>query len=215
MKPAPQAFVVERMSKVDTAWLRMDSPSNLMMILGVWIIRPRVSYAAVCERIGTRLLQYPRFGQRVQQDATGASWITDTEFNIKRHVLRETLAVDASKSPRELLQLRLGELAMQPLDDRRPLWDFRLVERYDGGSALIARFHHCIADGLALVAVMQSLLDGGIDPPERRRRKRATNRLEAAEDWMSHSLIEPLTAVAAPAPAASSALTGTAVSQGA
>jgi WS/DGAT/MGAT family acyltransferase len=196
VKPAPQAFVVERMSKVDTAWLRMDSPSNLMMILGVWIIRPRVSYAAVCERIGTRLLQYPRFGQRVQQDATGASWITDTEFNIKRHVLRETLAVDASKSPRELLQLRLGELAMQPLDDRRPLWDFRLVERYDGGSALIARFHHCIADGLALVAVMQSLLDGGIDPPERRRRKRATNRLEAAEDWMSHSLIEPLTAVA-------------------
>jgi diacylglycerol O-acyltransferase / wax synthase len=30
----------ERMSKVDTAWLRMDSPSNLMMIVGVWILRP-------------------------------------------------------------------------------------------------------------------------------------------------------------------------------
>ena len=28
----------ERMSKVDTAWLRMDSECNLMMIIGVWII---------------------------------------------------------------------------------------------------------------------------------------------------------------------------------
>jgi hypothetical protein len=34
-------FTVERMSKVDTAWLRMDAPSNLMMIVGVWIIKPR------------------------------------------------------------------------------------------------------------------------------------------------------------------------------
>ena len=30
----------ERMSKVDTAWLRMDSDSNLMMIVGVWVIQP-------------------------------------------------------------------------------------------------------------------------------------------------------------------------------
>ena len=196
VKPSPPTFVVERMSKVDTAWLRMDSPSNLMLILGVWIIKPRVSYAAVCERIGTRLLKYPRFSQRVQQDATGASWITDTDFDIKRHVLRETLPADPGQSPRTRLQARLGELAMLPLDDRRPLWEFRLVEHYDGGSALIARIHHCIADGLALIAVMQSLVDGGVDPPKRTRRKHSANRIEAAEDWMSHSLIEPLTVAA-------------------
>ena len=33
-------MVVERMSKVDTAWLRMDSETNLMMILGVWVVKP-------------------------------------------------------------------------------------------------------------------------------------------------------------------------------
>ena len=37
----------ERMSKVDTAWLRMDSPSNLMMIVGVWTLRPRVGMRRV------------------------------------------------------------------------------------------------------------------------------------------------------------------------
>ena len=65
------------------------------------------------------------------------------------------------------MQQRLGELAMQPLDARYPLWDFRLVEHFDGGSALLVRIHHCIADGLALISVIQTLVDGGIDPPQR------------------------------------------------
>ena len=30
----------ERMSKVDTAWLRMDNPGNLMQITGVWQLVP-------------------------------------------------------------------------------------------------------------------------------------------------------------------------------
>ena len=28
----------ERMSRVDTAWLRMDNDVNLMMIVGVWLL---------------------------------------------------------------------------------------------------------------------------------------------------------------------------------
>ena len=37
----------EPMSKVDTAWLRMESPSNLMMITGVLIFRERLFYLHV------------------------------------------------------------------------------------------------------------------------------------------------------------------------
>jgi WS/DGAT/MGAT family acyltransferase len=193
VKKPPPDFTIERMSKVDTAWLRMDTPSNLMMILGVWIIKPAVSYKATCERIEERLLKYPRFGQRVQMDTTGASWVTDLDFKITRHVLREKLPASAKKHPQEALQTRLGELAMQPLDMRYPLWDFRLVEHFDGGSALVVRIHHCIADGLALIAVVQSLVDGGQAPPQRKLHVKAASNWEAAEDWMSHTLIEPLT----------------------
>jgi len=193
---AKPTFTVERMSKVDTAWLRMDSPSNLMMIVGVWIIKPGVTYQAVCERIEERLLKYPRFGQRVQLDATGASWVTDTQFNIKRHVLREKLPASAKKHPELALQQRMGELAMQPLDARYPLWDFRLVEHFDGGSALLVRIHHCIADGLALISVIQTLVDGGSEPPKRPAHGPHPHGWEAAEEWMSHTLIEPLTVAA-------------------
>jgi len=186
-------FVVERMSRVDTAWLRMDCPSNLMMIMGVWVIKPAISYRAVSERIAERLLKYPRFTQRVQVDATGASWITDTEFDIRHHVLREKLEASARRQPQQALQARLGELAMQPLDQRHPLWEFRLVEHYDGGSALLIRIHHCIADGLALISVIQSIVDGGAEPPKRRVKPPPAQGWEAAEEWMQHTLIEPLT----------------------
>ena len=30
------------MSRVDTAWLRMDNDVNLMMIVGVWLLQPQI-----------------------------------------------------------------------------------------------------------------------------------------------------------------------------
>src|SRR5208337_4696391 len=52
-----------------------------------------------------------------------------------------------------------GELASAPFNAGRPLWSFHLVERYQGGSALIVRIHHCYADGIALMHVLANLAD--------------------------------------------------------
>ena len=187
---------VERMSKVDTAWLRMDSPSNLMMILGVWIIKPGVSYRAVSQRIEERLLKYPRFGQRVEQDATGANWVTDDDFRIEHHVVLEHLAPGSAGHEQQALQDRLAELAMQPLDKRYPLWQFHLVAHYQGGSALMARIHHCIADGIALIAVTHSMVDGGAAPPQRNGQAPSADARAQAEDWIADLLIKPFTDLA-------------------
>lgn len=189
---APEATSAsrQRMSTVDTAWLRMDGASNLMMIVGVWIIQPGVTYEAVAQRIQTRLLQYPRFGQRVQQDATGASWVTDLDFKIERHVVRETLPSHAPGQAQQALQQRLGALAMQPLDMNHPLWQFGLVEHYEGGSALLARIHHCIADGLALIAVTQSMVDGGTEPPQSPLMAPPS---DGVEGWLVDHLLKPFT----------------------
>jgi len=186
----------ERMTKVDTAWLRMDSPSNLMMIVGVWILKPGVSYAAVCERIQERFLKYPRFSQYVQQDAAGATWVADPDFRIERHVVREKLPVSKAGNEQQALQQRLGELAVTPLDMKHPLWQFHLVEHYQGGSALMVRIHHCIADGIALISVTQSMVDGGTEPPRRRGKALHHGGIEGAEEWIADSLIKPFTDIA-------------------
>jgi diacylglycerol O-acyltransferase / wax synthase len=179
----------ERMTKVDTAWLRMDSPSNLMMIVGVWSLKPSIKYDELCRRVQERLLKYNRFRQRVVEDAAGATWVEDTDFDIERHVLREQLPKHAKGKAQAALQDRVGELAVQPLDPKHPLWQMQLIEDYEGGSALIVRIHHCIADGIALISVTMSLVDGGEAPPERKRKEAPAG----AEDWIAQTLVKPFT----------------------
>ena len=41
----------EPMSKVDTAWLRMEQPTNLMMITGVIVLDSKASFEGVLETI--------------------------------------------------------------------------------------------------------------------------------------------------------------------
>ncbi len=184
----------ERMSKVDTAWLRMDSPSNLMMIVGVWMLRPAIDREALLQRVRERLLPYRRFVQVAREDAAGAHWSDDPDFRLERHLQSRPLRRRKGQTAQQALQERVATLAMQPLDPDHPLWHFELIEQHDGGSALIARIHHCIADGIALISVMMSLVDGGALPPQRdkpaRGRKKALR--EGAEDWVADSLIRPL-----------------------
>jgi hypothetical protein len=120
----------ERMSKVDRAWWRMDSPTNLMMIVGFWILKPRVDYEAVCLRVKERMLKYPRFRQRVVEDPAGATWVEDPDLDIHDHVVRERLPRVAKGREKAALQDLVGRLAVQPLDPKRPLWKMHLVENY-------------------------------------------------------------------------------------
>ena len=183
----------ERMTKVDTAWLRMDNDANLMMIVGVWQLAPGVKHAAVCERIENSLLKYDRFKQRVMEDAAGATWVMDRNFDLANHVVPEKLPKSANQE--QALQDRVAVLATQRLDPKRPLWQIHLIEDYTGpdgvkGSAMIVRIHHCIADGIALISVTMSLVDGGTPPPERRK-KAAT--AAGTEDWIADTLLKPFT----------------------
>ena len=186
----------ERMSRVDTAWLRMDSASNLMMIVGVWILKPHVSYADLCERVENSLLKFRRFKQRVVEDTAGATWVDDKNFDISKHIVIEKLAKVPKGQEQTALQDRVAELSTQPLDPKRPLWQLHLIEDYDGGSVLVVRIHHCIADGIALIAVSMSMVDGGAKPPERKPKAEKHSGLEGVEDWIAGTLIKSLTQMA-------------------
>ena len=182
----------QRMSRVDTAWLRMDNDVNLMMIVGVWLLQPGIAHVALCERVEDKLLKYERFRQKVVPDAMGATWVPDTAFDVKRHVLHQKLHPERGQSEREALQALVGELANTPLDPDHPLWQFHLIDAYEGGSALVARVHHCIGDGIALISVMMAITDGGIDPPRRKQRELP----ESEGDWLSDAVMKPLTDLA-------------------
>ena len=163
----------ERMSSVDTAWLRMDRPSNLMMICGVLIFGERLTLARLKATLSDRFMRFKRFRQRAVQTPTGAYWTDDQHFDIGAHVRRTKLRGPAGKAELETL---VSNLMATRLDPSKPLWQFHLVEGYEGGSAVVVRIHHCYADGIALIQVMLSMTDadregrvpGPVPPPPKR-----------------------------------------------
>jgi WS/DGAT/MGAT family acyltransferase len=59
----------------------------------------------------------------------------------------------------------IDRLMSTPLDSARPLWQFHLIDNFEGGSVLLGRLHHCIGDGLALLMVLLSLTDRTAETP--------------------------------------------------
>jgi diacylglycerol O-acyltransferase len=168
--PATPPKKSERMSSVDTAWLRMDRPSNLMMICGVLIFGERLTLVRLKATLSDRFMRFKRFRQRAVQTPKGAYWTDDHHFDIGAHVRRVKLRGLAGKAELETL---VSDLMATPLDPSRPMWQFHLVEGYEGGSAVVVRIHHCYADGIALIQVMLSMTDadregrvpGPVPPP--------------------------------------------------
>ena len=146
--------VRERMSAVDTAWLRMDSDKNLMMIVGVYEFDRHLDQARLRELLETRLLTHRRFRSRVTRDLTGCYWEECDDFDLNDHLVRTTLPGKGTVGD---LKKFVGQLASQPLDETRPLWQMQLIDNYSGGQALVIRIHHCIADGIALIGVLLAL----------------------------------------------------------
>lgn len=159
-KSRPQRAPRESMSRVDTAWLRMERPTNPMMITGVLMFDEPMTLAQLKRVVRQRFLAYTRFTQRAVDTTAGASWQWDPDFDIDWHVQLTALPGRAAPvAEKKALQRLVSQLASTPLEHSRPLWQFHLVERYHGGSALIARIHHSYADGIALVQVLLSLTD--------------------------------------------------------
>jgi len=151
----------EAMSKVDTAWLRMEKPTNLMMITGVLMFERRLSIDALRQLIAERFLAFNRFRQKAVDTGGACHWETDADFDLEWHVRLTALPGEAGQVE---LQRLASQLASTALDHSKPLWQFHLVENYLGGSALIARVHHCYADGIALIQVLLSLTDVSPEP---------------------------------------------------
>ena len=131
----------ERISHVDTAWLRMDRPENLMQILGVMIFEGRINAERFKRTVAQRMLRYRRFRQIAREDADGTWWVDDPDFDIDAHVRHSSLP--APHGTHEL-QKFVAEMASSPLNRARPRWEFNLVDTSRGHSALVVRIHQAL-----------------------------------------------------------------------
>ena len=156
---------LEAVSNVDTAWLRMEHPSNLMMITAILVFDEIVSAGDLAELLTTRLLRFKRFKQRIRKSASllkNPSWEEHPEFHIDNHISVIELPENAESNE---LNREIDRLISTPLEMDFPLWQVTLINRNPGGTVLLVRIHHCIGDGTALVRVLLSLTDQSPNQP--------------------------------------------------
>ena len=157
----------EPLSGADNAWRRLGTTDNLTTITGILSFSEKLSYEELCDQLERRVLRFDRFTQRLggrKRRFRRPYWESVDDFDIDTHVYEINLP-----RPRNRVQLQqfVGRLMSRPLDERRPLWEAYHIQEYDGGSAVVFRLHHSLADGFALMYVLFGLADnpGDIEFP--------------------------------------------------
>jgi WS/DGAT/MGAT family acyltransferase len=151
------------MATIDAAWLGMEDPTNLMMVTGVLALDGPVDLKRLRVVLDSRLKPFRRFHQRVVRPRSRGNlphWEDDEQFDIDNHISH--IALPSPGNDAALRDL-VSEVMSAPLDFSKPLWHMHVIDGYlsrdQGGSVVLARIHHCIGDGIALVRVMLSLTD--------------------------------------------------------
>ena len=60
----------ERLSSIDTAWLRMEDPTNLMMVTGVLVFDQPLNFARLRQTVEQRLLML----RPLPSESRGCRW---------------------------------------------------------------------------------------------------------------------------------------------
>lgn len=136
-----------------------------MHVGGVLVFDGAVQRDEIVARLRERIHLIPRYAMRLDEAPLGIAnpvWVQDTSFDPDRHVRRVALPAPGGRA--ELGEL-VGDLMSDRLDRSRPLWQLHVVEGLaDGRTALVARMHHALVDGIAAVDVSTVVLDPTPEP---------------------------------------------------
>lgn len=151
----------EPMTVVDTAWLRMDSPDNLMVINGLLIFDEPMSREDFQSILEDRLVKlHKRFRQRPVIQGTTYVWEELPQLDMDYHF---TSLPGVSDDPDEAeIRAVVGRQIPAPLDSDKPLWRFFFIPRFQNGTAVMVKVHHSYADGIALISVLDSIADHSV-----------------------------------------------------
>ncbi len=105
--------------------------------------------------VGDRIAAVPELTRRLGGSDEAPLWVPDESFDVDRHIRRSELG----PAPDRAAELEeVARLFEQRLDRDRPLWAIDVVPRAGGGSVLVWRIHHALADGTASMRFAEELL---------------------------------------------------------
>src|SRR6478752_6450548 len=165
---------MDRLSGLDASFLYFETPAHLMHVCGLLVLDPttmptQYSFPELREKLRERLEITPAFRRKLHNPLLNIDhpvWIDDDEFDIEHHVRRA--AVPSPGGDRELSEV-CADIAAQPLDRTRPLWEMWVIEGYhdDHGPrlAVVTKMHHATVDGVSGASLGSELCSLEPDAP--------------------------------------------------
>lgn len=167
-----EASPLEPVGPLDAALLDMETPEVLLHVATLVVLdRPADGAAVPAEAFGRlvadRLHLVPRYRQRVLDGglpgrlAGSAFWVDDPDLDLAYHVRISALPAPGTT---EQLLAHCARVLSRPLDRSRPLWELYVIEGLEHGrTALFAKSHHAMIDGMDGVDLITVMLDDGTD----------------------------------------------------
>jgi diacylglycerol O-acyltransferase len=155
---------------MDAAFLSLETPTTPMHV-GVALVldppegrrslfSPETRYAQIRRVIEQRLHLVAPFRQRAVRVPFGLHhpvWVDDPDFELDDHLSRASLPSPGGKAE---LDAFVASVMSRRLDPDRPLWEMHVVEGLAGErTALVAKVHHAILDGVSGASVLAAFLD--------------------------------------------------------
>jgi len=175
----------DRLSWGDTVFLHLEREDMPLNVASVCIFDGEIKFEDCIRFVEAKLPLLPRYLKRVISAPLGLglpSWEFDPDFDLRRHLRSVTL----KRGSETELKGVAGKLFSTVMDRRHPLWDMTLVRGLSGNrSAIILRLHHCLADGIAGVGLMNVILDASPAPPRSQSNKNKLQVPPPRDVWTS------------------------------
>ena len=161
----------DRLSWGDSVFLNLEREGMPLNVACICVLEGDIPFETYLRFVESRLPLIPRYLMRVVAPPLNVGlpiWDYDQGFDIHNHVREVTLKDGSDADLKTLAGKNFGNV----MDRQHPLWDLTLVHGLKNNrTGLIARMHHCLADGIAGVGVMSALMDATPEVPRLPKRK--------------------------------------------
>lgn len=163
---------MEALGGIDAAFLALETRTTHLHVAAILVLdppegkrslfSPETRFSQVRRLLEERIHLVPVLRQRIVRVPFGLQhpvWVDDPHFDLSNHLRLCTLPDPGGESE---LNTLIAEIMSSPLAPNQPLWEMTVVDGMIGSrSAIIAKIHHCLVDGVSGATLLGAFLDLG------------------------------------------------------
>lgn len=159
------------MTTIGEATLLTEVSTNLSIATSVMMLDKSIGAEEIVKHIDAKMHSDSNMFQRFRSVVTNGEFVEVADFSAQSNVVALKHLPKGVATPMEYAQ-HITNTGLKP---SLPLWEVSVIEDFNGTSCCIWRIHHCIGDGMSLVAALAKLSDGvRVQSPKTHTKKKKT-----------------------------------------